>query len=188
MHCIFGGWAKKHHNGLELRLFMLQSTMSILAPLTKILPKSYQNLTFLSPILSYTSLTAISTGSLWEAYTHRGAVGGRRFGWAVSYRNGRAPVLCSGAASGMSIESSAVLPILGRNSQGASRTLAGQNFERSYRHSLRAYWTRCMLDHKRQPRERRRTSCTDKGQLPSIPTFPYRDFGTYGCKFPDNIP
>jgi len=129
----FGGLGKKPHNSLELQVIHA----AIHHGHWRLLPKSYQSLTkilpFLSPVPSILHLL-INSDKPWEAYTHRGAVGSRRFGWATSCRNGRATVLWLWAASGMSIESSDVLPILGRNSQGTSRTREGQTCCRRCRH------------------------------------------------------
>ena len=123
---------------------MPQSTMGILAPLTK----SYQNKDF-SPWGPYTSLTAISPVISHGSVHPSGRCRQPALWWATLWRNSRATVLWLRAASGMSIESSNVLPICGRDSRGTSRTREGQTCCRSCRPALRAYGTRGMLDHKR---------------------------------------
>jgi hypothetical protein len=87
---------------------------------------SYQNLTTFIPGPLYFTYCNLNSHQPWEAFTRRVAVGSQRFGWATSCRNGRATVLWLWAASGLSIESSNVLSILGKDSQGTSRTREGQ--------------------------------------------------------------
>src|SRR4029450_4285146 len=87
------------------RGFLPQFIVGILAPLTKILPKSYQNLTTSIPGPLYFTYCYLNSHQPWEAFTRRVAVGSQRFGWATSCRNGRATVLWLWAASGLSIES-----------------------------------------------------------------------------------
>ena len=101
---------------------------------------SYQNLTKILRLLSwgpYTSLTAISPVISHGSVHLVGLLSKRCCLSATLWRNSRATVLWLRAASGMSIESSNVLPICGRDSQGTSRTREGQTCCRSCRPALR---------------------------------------------------
>lgn len=95
----------------------------ILAPLTKILPKSYDFSPW-PPILHLLhSQQSSAMGSI-----HPSGCGRQPALWLGSFVLKRTcnRTMVMWAASGMSIESSDVLPILGRNLQDTSRTREGQ--------------------------------------------------------------